>query len=132
MIFKEFCTTDCTLTLTPLAKGRVKNGHVRNGHNLSNIKNVCDIDMDEYIAVGIHEAQPTSSKKDDMLCRSNIEKDNINKRNPTSNTDIRYLLEKMNNVFEIVLNTLSVFINCNCFCRNHLKLLIWYHKSLLS
>ena len=42
-------------------KSRVKNGHIRNGHILSNLKKLRDIDMDEYVAVGIHEAMPTTN-----------------------------------------------------------------------
>ena len=99
MIFKENHATASTPTLTTLVKGPVKNGHIKNGHNLNNIKDGCDIDMDEYIAVGIHEAQPTSSKKDDMVCRSNARNDSLNARIATCNTDRRYLFEKMNNVF---------------------------------
>ena len=55
---------DHIMTSTQFVKGRVKNGHVKNGHNLKNFKKICsDIDMDEYVAVGIHEAQPTSNTK---------------------------------------------------------------------
>ena len=42
-------------------KSRVKNGHIRNGHILNNLKKLRDIDMDEYVAVGIHEAMPTTN-----------------------------------------------------------------------
>ena len=42
-------------------KSRGKNGHIRNGHILNNLKKLRDIDMDEYVAVGIHEAMPTTN-----------------------------------------------------------------------
>ena len=57
---------DRIMTSNQFVKGRVQNGHVKNGHTLKNSKKICnggDFDMNEYVAVGIHEAQPTSSSK---------------------------------------------------------------------
>ena len=66
---------DHIMTSTQFVKGRVKNGHVKNGHNLKNFKKICsDIDMDEYVAVGIHEAQPTSNTKINDLAHSLLSK----------------------------------------------------------
>ena len=93
MTLKENDATDCTLTLTPLAKGCLKNGQIKNGHNLNNIKKadlmLRNIDIDEYIAVGIHDAQPTTSKKVDKLRTTNREKNNITNKIAMSNEDIR-------------------------------------------
>ena len=50
-----------------MAKERLMNGSIKNDQKMNSLKKICDIDMDEYIAVGIHDARPTSSEKEEIL-----------------------------------------------------------------
>ena len=85
---------DRIMTSNQFVKGRVTNGHVKNGHNLKNSKKICngsDFDMDEYVAVGIHEAQPTSNSKINDVAISLASKErHLNIKTEKSETSVRY------------------------------------------
>ena len=86
---------DRIMTSTQFVNGRVANGHFKNGHNLKNSKKICnngsDFDMDEYVAVGIHEAQPTSNSKINDVAISLASKErHLNIKTEKSETSVRY------------------------------------------
>ena len=84
---------DHIMTSTQFVKGRVKNGHVKTGHNVKNsnkISNGGDFDMGEYVAVGIHEAQPTSNTKINDLAHNLLsKKQKLNHKIEKSDASIR-------------------------------------------
>ena len=86
---------DHIMTSTQFVKGRVENGHVKTGHNVKNSKKIShrgDFDMDEYVAVGIHEAQPTSNTKINDLAHSLLsKKQKLNNKIEKSEASIRYI-----------------------------------------
>ena len=53
-----------------MTQERFKNIKMKNKQASNTLTKKCDIDMEEYIAVGIHEAQPTNSEESSKRHRS--------------------------------------------------------------